>query len=285
MSESSESRIDYPMLYPVDRNYVSQEPVHEEIELSSDSSEEEEKVAEPKQSKLKKVLKSGSTKIKALAKKQKDEEEVPLTGLPSLNPEASAGPSRLVDLIQNKATVNKLLQAGFRPESMQDEGVYLEEIYEAQYDVRQLHQLIPEWEQLIDAGFNKSFLGTRWHIDALVTYYERPKGELCQELGFEIRDFMLAQTTPMQFKELGINADTLVKMNASFEELFAMHFTLEDMQQHFGVTKDHILGFKLNHTQRRALAQCRGWTAVEMGDQLGMSYDELRAIGMELKLA
>ena len=99
MSESSESRVDYPMLYPVDRTYISNEPLHEEIDLNSDSEEQVIEEEKPKQSKLKKALESGSTKIKSLVKKKKDEEAEPLTGLPSVNPEASAGPGKLSELV------------------------------------------------------------------------------------------------------------------------------------------------------------------------------------------
>jgi hypothetical protein len=206
---------------------------------------------------------------------------------PPLNPEPHTELTGIAKLVSENAPVNALLKANFNVDKMYEHDIGLDTLHDANYTLRQVHELLPEWHQLKNAGFTKALLGDKWHIDQLVILYGTRgfgKPEICGNLNFTIDDFMLARTTKEQYAELGIDASLLVKMGIDFEHLFSMHMPFEQFIEEFNLTKEHIRQLNLTQHQARTLAVTRGWNMIALEEHLGMEEDEIEAFGVGLTL-
>lgn len=274
--------VNYPQLNALDRSPVphisAEKPVEEEHEDELEIVELDDPAPVGKLSKFKAFI--ARFRVKGQKREEnEDDDSVPL--VPSTNPEKTSK-TLLEELVDQRASAQELVRGGFKSSTMEENNLSLQDMYDACYTVRDLSILIPDWHDLVSVGFNKYFLGDRWHIDHLATYYPHNKLTLCRELEFTMHDFMRARTTPNQYRELNINAQVLLNMQVGFEELFALHYTLDDMVEVFGVGKKEMLDFNLTGTQRVAMAQCRGWDYIAMKDKLRMTESEMDSIGMAL---
>jgi len=265
--------------HPVEDDTV---PLMQDIELESN-----EQMAEPV-SRSHRLGRSVKGSLRAFRGKFTKKPETPVNKPSPINPDLYTGDQTLTGLnklVAERADIATLKRSNFSIDHMFESGMGIDSFYDAGYDLRELHQLIPEFEQLLVAGFTKAFLGDRWQYNILHTLYgnyELSKGEMCYRLGFTIEDFMLARTIKEEYAELGIDGQALVRMGIDFEHLFAMHMPLEQFVEEFAITKEHVLAFNLTPHQARALSFTRGWNLIALEECLGMTDDEVKAFGVAL---
>jgi len=272
--------VSYPMLSPNEQKpmqYQDVAPVVDETQplMLLEESSDEEPVSRTRR--LGRSLKNRLVKLVGA--------EPPAAAAPPVNPEPASPLTGLAKLLAEKADTAALKTGGFSVDRMYEEGLGIDTLYNAGYNLREVKQLLPRWDQLKQVGFTKGYLGESWHVDQLVTLYGTEKfrkAEICRDLEFTIDDFQMARTTPEQYAELGITAETLVAMEITFEQLFAMHTPLDQFAEEFGVKKEHIQQFKLTPHQARALAATRGWHLVALAD-MGLDDDEVAAFGVGLE--
>lgn len=277
MGDYNESNVApaYPSLTPRDRMVMPKPRLKWDDEIPLRVEEEE----VPEKSKWRNAL--DTVKRKFERDKSKTME------LPAFNPELeSTQAGALAQLIAEKADISALKRVNFTIDKLQTEGCSIEDFHTAGYNLHELHQLIPTWKDLLASGFNKNHLGEHWQINQIVTLYgtqELQKAELCADLNFNMEDFMLARTTPDEYRQLGIQGDTLVQMGIDFEHLFALHMPLEEFVKEFNITKETVFAFNLTQHQARALSATRGWNLVALGEVLHMSDSEIQAFGVALE--
>lgn len=277
----------YPMLSTSDKMPVAyHEPVAPPVEEETQRLLDEPKDEEPdvSVSTARRLGRAVKDKFKSLKSESTSASDVP----PAFNPEPPTQLTGLAKLVAEKSAIHALLLNGFSVDKMYENGIGLDTFYDAGYNLREVNQLFPEWQQLLDAGFNKAYLGEQWHIDQLVILYGNQafrKVDICRALKFTIDDFMKARTVKEQYAELGIDGAMLVAMQVDFEHLFAMHLPFEQFVDEFRVTKDDVLRMRDHITkhQAQALALTRGWNMVALEEKLGMTDEEIRMFGVALE--
>lgn len=260
----------YPLMIPDSVDEPTESPIADDHQPLLQEEEKTGDVATSRRSTLKRKVK------KALFKT-----DLGIDLEPAINPDLATEelPSLTKLIVEGKPTT-EIKQKGFDIDSFCNEGGNIDTFYEADRTLYDLRALMPNWNHLFDIGFNKNYLGSKWSIDDLCTAYGMNKAQVCTTLGFSLNDFLRAGTPPDEYKTLGIFADGLVAMQPTFEDLFAMHLSFKQFVSAFGIEKQHVLEMKLTKPQMEALSTTRGWNLVNLNTELGMTAQEIQALGL-----
>jgi len=184
--------------------------------------------------------------------------------------------------ISNRVSVQKLLQQNISVDALMQEGIQLHHFYEAGYSLRDLTQLVPNYQCLKMLGLNKHLVGGRWSLMELCQLYGIGLGPVCADLEFRAPDLLRAKLGAPELQAMGLTVDKLLWMGADFTFLLQLRCSPGDFQHRLGGTFENLAKFQLNMAQKLALGQACGWSPFAMAGTLGFTVENVQDLWYSL---
>lgn len=182
----------------------------------------------------------------------------------------------LLQEVSSRTPVERLLRFNCNAGSVLAAGMTLSNFYEANYTLREMASLFPDYNQLVSVGMNKYFFRGRWSIRELSELYGIPLRNLISTSGLSLtpEDLVACKFTVADLQELGFTVPMLQAANADFMFWNQLKCTPAQFGA-LGGTVEHVVAMKLNEAQRQVLLT-HGWN--HLGVQVIPGLDQAQAV-------
>lgn len=200
--------------------------------------------------------------------------ETPLEHHVNSNP--SAPYFSLLQEVSNRTPVDRLLRHNCNAGSVLAAGMTLSNFYDANYTLREVASLFPDYNQLVSVGLNKYFFKGRWSVRELSELYRIPMRNLVSTSGLSLtpEDLVACKFTVADLQELGFTVPMLQAAGADFMFWNQLKCTPAQFSA-LGGTVEHVAGMNLNEAQRQVLLT-HGWN--HLGVQVIPGLDGAQAV-------
>jgi len=189
----------------------------------------------------------------------------------------------LLGMIEHRVSATELVKAGASVQTLTDNDITLDDLYQNGYGLRDVHTIVGEFGQLLKFGLTRQHIRGTWYLDQLCTLYDVDKAQLCRTLEFRAEDFVRTRVSPDEMSAMGINAHNFrTVLQGDFSTLYSMHIKFEDFADKFDLTLDSLKQLGLSDDQKYALSAHRGWTPFAIQHRFKLPVGDLNKVWFTL---
>lgn len=196
------------------------------------------------------------------------EEEVP-----EVSPEYET-PS-LLQMVERHAPIHAIKTAGGSLERLEAAAVTVGSFKRAKYDLRELHELVPSFDDLCGMGLAPAHITGTWYLDQVCTLWNVSPAEVCARLRYSAADYVASNISVEKMAAMNLTMSELIRRGLNFETLFAMtpNVDFTEFAQALHLETQDLDRLNLTEPQKIALSTHRGWTMTKVGKHCGLDLD------------